>query len=125
VATNAYRFIDEASVRSLLRELGNDVPAGVRFLTDFVTAWHGRALRLLDAADRNDPEDTMTVLLSIHTASAMLGATVLSSAAVELQQRLAETRQVDAPAIRRLVALGSPTCYELNDLAHRLEPPPA
>jgi hypothetical protein len=120
-----YVHIDETSVSRLLRELSDDVPAGVRFLTDFVTAWEGRVARLLDAVERRDPEDVTTVLLSVRTASGMLGATALFSAASDLQRQVAETRQVDGPAVRRFVQVGTATCLELLDLAHRLESAPA
>jgi hypothetical protein len=117
-------YIDDASVTRLLRELGGDVPAGVRFLNDFVTAWEGRVARLLDAADRKDPEDVTTVLLSVRTASGMLGATALFSAATDLQREVAATRQVDGPAVRRFVEVGTASCHELVDLVHRLEAAP-
>jgi hypothetical protein len=120
-----YVHIDETRVSRLLRELSDDVPAGVRFLTDFVTAWEGRVARLLDAVERRDPEDVTTVLLSVRTASGMLGATALFSAASDLQREVAETRQVDGLAIRRFVQVGTATCLELLDLAHRLESAPA
>jgi hypothetical protein len=119
-----YLHIDERTVARLLRELSDDTAAGVRFLTDFVTAWEGRVARLLDAADRNDPEDVTTVLLSVRTASGMLGATALFSAATDLQRQVAATRQVDGPAIHRFVAVGTASCLELLDLAHRLEAAP-
>jgi hypothetical protein len=121
----SYPNIDEAVVLRLLRELAGDVPAGVRFLTDFVRAWEGRVARLLDAAERHDPEDVTTVLLSLRAASRMLGAMALSSAADDLQSRIAATRQVDGPAVRRLVEVGTASCHELADLAHRLEAAPA
>jgi hypothetical protein len=120
-----YVHIDEAVVVRLLRELAGDVPAGVRFLTDFVRAWEGRVARLLDAAERHDPEDVTTVLLSVRTASGMLGATALYSAAGDLQSQITATRQVDGPAVRRLVEVGTASCRELADLAHRLEAAPA
>jgi len=120
-----YVHIDEAGVSRLLRELSDDVSAGVRFLTDFVTAWEGRVARLLDAVERRDPEDVTTVLLSVRTASGMLGATALFSAASDLQREVAETRQVDGIAVRRFVQVGTATCLELLDLAHRLESAPA
>jgi len=120
-----YVHIDETTVSRLLRELSDDVPAGVRFLTDFVTAWEGRVARLLDAVERQDPEDITTVLLSVRTASGMLGATALFSAASDLQRQVAETRQVDGIAIRRFVQVGTASCLELLDLAHRLESAPA
>lgn len=121
IGAMTYVHIDETTVSRLLRELADDVPAGVRFLTDFVAAWEGRVARLLDAVEREDPEDVTTVLLSIRTASGMLGARSLFSAASDLQRQVAETRQVDAPAIRRFVELGTASCLELLDLAHRLE----
>lgn len=120
-----YMHIDEAIVVRLLRELAGDVPAGVRFLTDFIRAWEGRVARLLDAAERHDPEDVITVLLSVRTASGMLGATALSSAASDLEHRIAATHQVDGPAVRRLVEVGTASCHELADLARRLEAAPA
>ena len=121
----SYVHIDEAVVSRLLRELSGDVPAGVRFLNDFVRAWQSRVARLLDAAERHDPEDVTTVLLSVRTASRMLGATALYSAADDLQLQVAATRQVDGAAVRRLVEVGTATCHELADLAHRLESAPA
>jgi hypothetical protein len=117
----SYLHIDETRVARLLREISDDVPAGVRFMTDFVGAWEGRVARLLDAADRRDAEDVITVLLSVRTASAMLGATALSSSASDLQRQVAGTRQVDAPAVRRFVEVGTASCLELLDLANRLE----
>ncbi len=120
-----YVHIDENTVARLLRELSDDVPAGVRFLTDFVTAWEGRVARLLDAAARRDPEDVTTVLLSVRTASRMLGATALFSAATDLQRQVAATHQVDGGAVRRFVELGTASCLELLHLAHRLEAAPA
>jgi hypothetical protein len=125
VSIAVYAHIDEAVVSRLLRELSGDVPAGTRFLTDFIRAWQSRVARLLDAADRHDPEDVITVLLSVRTASGMLGATALFSAASDLQSRIAATRQVDGPAVQRFVEVGSATCRELADLAHRLESAPA
>jgi hypothetical protein len=121
IAAMTYLHIDEVVVARLLRELGGDVHAGVRFLTDFVKAWEERVARLLDAADRNDPEDVTTVLLSVRAASGMLGATALSSSATDLQRQVAATRQVDAPAVRRFVEVGTATCRELVELARRLE----
>lgn len=120
-APAGYVHIDAEDVHALLAELSGDVPAGVRFVTDFVQAWQGRVARLLDAAHREDPEDVTTVLLSVRTAGAMLGATALSSAANDLQCRLAETRQVDAAAVRRFVDVGTASCLELVRLAHQLE----
>ena len=120
-----FGHIDEASVARLLRELAGDTHAGARFLTDFATAWEGRVARLLDAAEREDPEDVTTVLLSVRTASGMLGATALFSAASDLQRQVAATRRVDRAAVRRLVEVGTASCHELVDLAHRLEAAPA
>jgi hypothetical protein len=120
-----YVHIDADGVVALLRELAGDVPAGIRFLTDFVQAWEGRVARLLDAAHREDPEDVTTVLLSVRTASGMLGATALFSAATDLQRQVAATHQVDAPAVRRFVEVGTASCLELVHLAHRLESAPA
>ncbi|MFW8746252.1 hypothetical protein, partial [Mesorhizobium japonicum] len=66
-APAGYVHIDAEDVHALLAELSGDVPAGVRFVTDFVQAWQGRVARLLDAAHREDPEDVTTVLLSVRT----------------------------------------------------------
>ena len=120
-----YVHIDESDVSRLLLELAGDSRAGVRFLTDFVRAWEGRVARLLDAAQRDDPEDVTTVLLSVRTASGMLGATSLFSAATDLQRQVAATRRVDGAAVRRFVEVGTASCLELLDLAHRLEAAPA
>lgn len=119
-----YAYIDEAVLAKLLRELGGDLPAAIRFMTDFVRAWEGRVARLLDAAERHDPEDVTTVLLSVRTASGMLGATALSSAADDLLRQISATRQVDGLAVRFLVEVGTASCHELADLAHRLESAP-
>ena len=115
------RYVDEAIVSRLVRELADDVPAGVRFVTDFVTAWEERVARILDAAERQDPEDVNTVLLSVRTASGMLGATALFSAATELQRQVTETRTVDRAAVARYVDIGTASCHELSDLARRLK----
>jgi len=120
-----YVHIDESDVSRLLLELAGDSRAGVRFLTDFVRAWEGRVARLLDAAHRDDPEDVTTVLLSVRTASGMLGATSLFSAAADLQRQITATRRVDGAAVRRFVEVGTASCLELLDLAHRLETAPA
>jgi hypothetical protein len=120
IAIDTTHLIDEAILRRLIRELGGDVVAGARFATDFVAAWDGRVANLHDAVDRNDPEDVATALLSIQTSSAMLGATLLFSAATELRQQLRTTRRVDAVAVDRLVQLGVQTCRELTAVAGRL-----
>jgi hypothetical protein len=116
-----YHYIDEAGLAKLLKELAGDVPAGVRFVTDFVRAWEGRVARLLDAAERGDGEDLTTVLLSVRTASGMLGATGLFAAANDLQAQITATQRVEAPAVRRFVEVGTASCLELLDLAHRWE----
>ena len=116
-----YRQIDETHVTRLLRELGGDVRAGVRFIRDFVAAWDWRVARLLDAAERQDPEDVMTVLLSVRSSSAMLGATALSLAALDLQDELTRTRSVDRSAVLRFIDAGTAACTELAALARKLE----
>ncbi len=117
----AYRHIDEAHVTRLLQELAGDVRAGVRFIRDFVAAWDWRVARLLDAAERQDPEDVMTVLLSVRSSSAMLGATGLTLAALDLQNELTQTRQVDRSAVLRFIDVGTAACTELTELARKLE----
>ena len=116
-----YQYIDATLVDRLVRELAGDVRAGARFIRDFVAGWEVRVARLLDAAERQDPEDVTTVLLSVRTSSAMLGAQSLSLAAADLQDDLVATRRVNKIAVVRFIELGTSACSELADLARRLE----
>ncbi len=117
----SYQHIDEAQVAGRFREVAGNVAAVIRFIRHFVAAWEWRVARLLDAMERQDPEDVTTVLLSVRTSRAMLGALTLSLAAADLQSELVSTRHVDRVAIVRFIEVGTTACAELTDLAAKLE----
>jgi hypothetical protein len=116
-----YQHIDETYVTGLIRELTGDVSACVRFIETFVRAWDERIARILDAVERNDPDDAAAALLSLYSSSAMIGAAILSSAAKELHTEVRATGRTPQGSVGRLAALGSASCAELMNLARKWE----
>lgn len=94
--------------------------ACVKFIESFVGAWDERIARILDAAERDDPDDVMAALLSLYSSSAMIGAKILSTAAKELHTEIRTTYRVPPGAVGRLATLGSMSCAELLHLARKL-----
>ena len=116
-----YQHIDETYVTGLIRELTGDVSACVRFIETFVRSWEERIARILDAVDRDDPDDAAAALLSLYSSSAMIGARMLSIAAKELHSEVLSTGRTAPGAVGRLAAVGTASCTELLHLARRWE----
>jgi HPt (histidine-containing phosphotransfer) domain-containing protein len=116
-----YLHIDELHVTGLIRELTGDVAACVKFIEGFVRAWDERIARILDAVDRDDPDEAMAALLSLYSSSAMIGAKLLSREAKELHAEIRMTRRFTPGAVSRLANVGSASCAELIHLARKWE----
>jgi HPt (histidine-containing phosphotransfer) domain-containing protein len=98
--------LDEARYTALLAALGGDRDAADRFVRDFVQAWPARWTRLFEAAVRGDLDEVQAALLSIRSASAMIGAPALVGGAQALLDDLRTHGALDPGRLDELRASG-------------------
>jgi hypothetical protein len=108
-------LVDPAPLQRLRHDLGGDVTVQNRFVTDFLSLWNFRELRLSTALASADFEDADVVLLSIRSSSRMLGAVRLENAAGRLHASL---ESLDLTGCRHqlphLSEVGLDTCLALS-----------
>lgn len=106
--------LDHSALDRLLDEVGGDVVARDRFITDFIDMWEGRLARLRAAVDRADAAEALVVMRSIRVSAEMVGATALRMLAEEESTRL-RGHPFEAIDLRLggLAALGQRACHEL------------
>jgi HPt (histidine-containing phosphotransfer) domain-containing protein len=112
-------IIDEKALELLLTHLGGDSESRRRFVGDYVNLWDTRMERLIEALDADDREEAQTVLLSIRSSSAMVGAVVVEATASLIHSSIKKGDTAGcARHVQRLKEVGPVACRELATLFH-------
>jgi HPt (histidine-containing phosphotransfer) domain-containing protein len=110
-------IIENEALESLLTHLGGDSESRRRFVRDYVRLWDQRVERLIEALDADDHDEAQTVLLSIRSSSAMVGAVVVEATASLLHSSIKKGDSAGcARHLKRLQVVGPDACRELATL---------
>jgi hypothetical protein len=109
-------LVRESTYRGLVAQLGGDPRVVRRMADDFARLWPERMRRLERAVARDDAGEAVTVLRSVRSTAAMLGADRVTDAVGLLLDGLASDRMIGADELVDLRELGRCTGTRFREL---------